>query len=231
LRITTKNITSLTVTQPWEKDPGAVYIMINGQKVTAPILPADVHRADGVWQLGQPDGLRKIPGLQGPIDDVFLGPFLVVLPSGKSKDAPVQEWVDFELAHFTSRWRALFRGDVRSKSDTEVTAADLENYHLILWGDPESNKLIAPALAEISDLSWPAEKAQVLAGIYPNPKNPKRYVVFNSGPTFRENHDKTNSTQNPKLPDWAIIDITTPPNGSAPGKIIDAGFFNEQWKK
>jgi len=56
------------------------------------------------------------------------------------------------------------------------------------------------------------------------------YFVLNSGLTFREGHDRTNSQQNPKLPDWAIIDITQPPDAFAPGRIHDADFFDEQWK-
>jgi hypothetical protein len=56
-------------------------------------------------------------------------------------------------------------------------------------------------------------------------------VLINSGPTFREGHDRTNSLQNPKLPDWAIIDIRTPSSDTAPGRIANAGFFNEFWRR
>ena len=66
--------------------------------------------------------------------------------------------------------------------------------------------------------------------IYPNPLNPKRYVVLNSGPTFREFALLNNSDQTPKLPDWAIVDIRTPADAKWPGLIYDAGFFDEQWK-
>ena len=70
----------------------------------------------------------------------------------------------------------------------------------------------------------------VPAMIYPNPLNPGKYVVLNSGLTFREDHDRTNSLQNPKLPDWAIIGLNRPPDGSAPGEILAADFFDEQWR-
>jgi hypothetical protein len=56
------------------------------------------------------------------------------------------------------------------------------------------------------------------------------YIVLNSGLTFREGHDRTNSLQNPKLPDWAIVDITQPPDAFSPGRIHDAGFFDEKWQ-
>ena len=46
--------------------------------------------------------------------------------------------------------------------------------------------------------------------IYPNPLNPKKYVVLNSGFTFREYDYLNNARQVPKLPDYAVIDVTTP---------------------
>jgi hypothetical protein len=66
--------------------------------------------------------------------------------------------------------------------------------------------------------------------IYPNPLAPDNYVVFNSSFTYREYDYLNNARQVPKLPDWAMIDITTPPNGRWPGKIVQADFFDEAWK-
>ena len=54
--------------------------------------------------------------------------------------------------------------------------------------------------------------------IYPNPLNPKRYVVLNSGFTFREYDYLNNARQTPKLPDWAVIDVTTPPSIALAGQ-------------
>src|SRR5438093_6239149 len=69
-----------------------------------------------------------------------------------------------------------------------------------------------------------------LVMIYPNPLNPKRYVVLNSGFTFREYDYLNNARQVPKLPDWAIVDIAVPVSSRAPGGIANAGFFGEQWE-
>ncbi len=66
--------------------------------------------------------------------------------------------------------------------------------------------------------------------IYPNPLNPKKYVVLNSGFTFREYDYLNNARQVPKLPDYAIIDVSIPPDARKPGGIALAGFFNEAWK-
>ena len=66
--------------------------------------------------------------------------------------------------------------------------------------------------------------------IYPNPLNPKKYVVLNSGFTFREFDYLNNARQIPKLPDYAVVDTTTPPDERYPGKIVTAGFFDEEWR-
>mgnify|MGYP003424527640 CR=1 FL=1 len=66
--------------------------------------------------------------------------------------------------------------------------------------------------------------------IYPNPANPQRYVVLNSGFTFRMGAKTSNSLQTPKLPDWALIDLRTPPTDKWPGQVVDAGFFDERWQ-
>jgi hypothetical protein len=65
---------------------------------------------------------------------------------------------------------------------------------------------------------------------YPCLQSPGFEVVINSGLTFREAHDRTNSLQNPKLPDWAILDITHPPSAESAGKVVAADFFNEFWQ-
>jgi predicted esterase len=191
-------------------------------------------------RLGAPTKtLSKIPGLQGPIDDVFYEPFLVVLPSGKSSHEQVEKWVAAESEHLKDRWRRLFRGELRIKQDFEVTDADLKTYHVVCWGDRSSNRLIAKVVDSLP-IRWTSDAVtvgkesypstgHVLAAIYPNPESPSKYVVLNSGMTFRAQHDRTNSQQNPKLPDWAVIDLSQPPDGKAPGKIASAGFFDEAW--
>ena len=69
--------------------------------------------------------------------------------------------------------------------------------------------------------------------IHPNPLLPEgaapRALVLNSGFTFREGDDRSNSLQNRRLPDWAVIDIAVPPDGDAPGRIVAADFFDEAW--
>ncbi|HUY92567.1 MAG TPA: prolyl oligopeptidase family serine peptidase [Pirellulales bacterium] len=250
--LATKNVTALRLTVPWadvERFPAETKIEIDGQAVslmTPQFAGAELffERRGGKWQsvVRYPETveLRKRPGLQGPIDDAFFEPFLVVTPSKKSAHPQVEAWVQSELAHFVDRWRRLFRGDVRIKRDDEVSEEDLKNYHLVAWGDPGSNSLLAKAAAKLP-LAWDKDSLKlagqsyhaaghVPAMIYPNPLNPEKYLVVNSGLTFREAHDGTNSQQTPKLPDWAVIDLSQPPDNRQSGRIAAAGFFDEHWQ-
>lgn len=228
------------------KQPGPVKIEIDGQKLEVPESGKSIELAktEEGWK-HRPDAStsetrRKKPGLQGPIDDAFLEPFLVVLPSGKSSHGAVQRWVEFEADHMQSRWKALFRGQVRAKLDKDVTDEDIQKYHLVCWGTPESNTVLKKTLGELP-LKWNGEsveladqkldaKHHVPVMVYPNPLNQQKYLVVNSGVTFREDHDRTNSLQNPKLPDWAVIDVRQNPDGSSPGKVVAADFFDESWQ-
>jgi hypothetical protein len=185
--------------------------------------------------------LRKRPGLQGPIDDAFVDRFVMVRPTGAdSPNEKVSEWVKKEMAHAIEHWRRQFRGDAVVKDDTAVTADDIANSNLILWGEPETNAVLKK-IADKLPVRWDAKEVTVGgqtfdAGqhlpvlIYPNPLNPKKYVVLNSGFTFREYDYLNNARQVPKLPDWAVLDISVPPSSRFPGKVVLADFFDEQWK-
>jgi dienelactone hydrolase len=252
VKLTTKNVSALRLSLAWkdvQQFPAETRVEIDGQGIALPTgqpLGAELsfHRHDGKWaftpKTAKADGLRKTPGLQGPIDDVFFEPFLVVTPGKQAAHPQIEQWMAGEQAHFIDRWRRLFRGDVRIKRDDQVSDEDLRKYHLIVWGDPQSNSLLAKCINRLP-LTWNQKTLEfggktydaaghVPAMIYPNPLNPQRYLVLNSGPTFREAHDSTNSQQTPKLPDWAVIDLSQPPDNRQPGRIAAAGFFDEQWQ-
>ncbi len=199
----------------------------------------------GDWErVEQFPQLRKHPGLSGPIDDAFIDPFLVVLPSGSSSNERVGQWVRCESQNLAQRWQMLFRGKLRSKLDHEVTAEDINRYHLLLWGDPQSNSVLRQVMdrdAKLGSIAWsPGEltvgpknysaDSRVLLAIRPNPLAAGKYVVINSGPTFRQAHDRTNSLQNPHLPDWAVISLDEAPSADRPGMVEAAGFFGDAWE-
>lgn len=260
IRLETKNVTRLTLDFPpgqWPGLPrGRVSIRIDGTELPATLPDAPMVRSDrslrcqlvsqeGTWRLlaknAEPVvGLRKQPGLQGPIDDAFNRSFVFVLPSGKSPDSVTQKWFEQEAQHAMHQWRNHFRGDVRVVGDDEVDEAWLASANLILFGDPRTNRLIekiAPSLPirwdeneiAVGSHAHPST-GRVIAMIYPNPLNPQRYVVLNSGFTFRQYDFLNNARQTPKLPDWAVIDVSDGATTRDPGKIDSAGFFDEQWR-
>jgi hypothetical protein len=126
------------------------------------------------------------------------------------------------------------------KDDSAITEADIANHSLIVWGDTASNELLAKVAPKLP-ITWDAQQVKVGSKIYsstlnvpvliyPNPLNPKRYIVLNSGFTIREYDYLNNARQVPKLPDWGVIDVSTPPSSRWPGKVADAGFFGERWE-
>jgi dienelactone hydrolase len=203
---------------------------------------AQLHLADGKWEAGArpAEGLRKRHDLQGPIDDAFMDRFLFVRPSGNAAHEGAGKWALAELDRAIEHWRRHFRGVAPVKQDSEVSDDDIANSNLVLWGDPSSNRLLAKIVDQLP-IVWKKDEITVaerrfaaddhaLIMIYPNPLNPRRYVVLNSGFTFRDYAYLNNARQVPKLPDWAVIDLRTPPNSLWPGKVAAAGFFDEAWR-
>lgn len=250
--IITRNISALTLTMPsghFPVDLGLKPSMtIDGEKVDAagPLSDrswtAHFRKVGSHWQPVDSDddgSLRKRHGLQGPIDDAFMDRFLMVRPTGTPLNDKVGHWAEAELRHAVDHWRRQFRGDAPVKDDNDITEADIAANNLILWGDPSSNSVLAKIVAKLP-VQW--DKDAVLAGgetyaashhvpvmIYPNPLNPKRYIVINSGFTFREYDYLNNARQVPKLPDFAVVDIDVPVSARSPGGIVAAGFFTEEW--
>ncbi len=252
IQINTQNVAAFSLEMPAGLCPldnsRRPTVVIDKQEVPAAPVMSDrswisrFHKTNGKWSAVEKpvDILRKVHGLQGPIDDAFMSSFVFVRPTGKAMNETVATWSASELNHAVAQWRQMFRGEARIKDDTAITEADIASSNLILWGDPSSNAVLAKILAKLP-LTWNAQTVKVgdqsFAGnshapvmIYPNPLNPKRYIVINSGFTFREAHYLTNSQQTSKLPDWAVIDLSVPPGPRAPGRIADAGFFDELWK-
>jgi len=247
IEATTKNISALSLHAgdvPRFAESKSIPVTIDGERLDVPVEDgrARLHRVKEGWRAGlaPSTGLRKQPGLCGPIDHAFMSSFVMVRPTGKPLHDTVGRWTEAEAAHTAEFWRKVFRGDAPVKTDTAVDDADMERCNLVLWGDPSSNAVIARILPQLP-MEWTAKELRVAGTtydpsrcapvlIYPNPLNPRRYVVINSGVTFREEALLNNANQIPKLPDWAVVDLDSPPDAVRPGKLLDAGFFNERWE-
>ena len=242
-RIRTTNVTSFRIDAMadgrWDIDGQRCVVAHGGTSLTQPERSTTWRRnRRGQWVVVrdaiEPEIGRKVPGLQGPIDDAFMAGFLVVRPTGKSRNPLTAAWVAQSLALATNDWRAQFRGEARVKDDVQVTADDLAKYNLILWGDPRSNQWIG-RLADRLPIRWNDREVRVgprrfasaqhlPVFICPNPLNPRRYVVLNSGFTFARVLPASNAQQTPKLPDYAVLDL------AHDDAVVCADFFDESWR-
>jgi dienelactone hydrolase len=251
LKATTLNVNGVTFSMAAGLCPleGKPKVTLDEQSLEGPAVAADrswtahFRKADGKWKSvdSADDGtFRKRHGLQGPIDDAFLDSFIMVKPTGKPLNEKVGSWAAKEMEHAVTHWRQQYRGDARVTTDDALTDAEIASSNLVLWGDPSSNKVLAK-IADKLPIKWTSKEVVVGAKtypadsnvallIYPNPLNPKRYVVLNSGFTFREYDYLNNARQVPKLPDWAVVDVSTPPSSRWPGNVVSADFFTDKWE-
>ncbi|MCS7023861.1 MAG: prolyl oligopeptidase family serine peptidase [Bryobacteraceae bacterium] len=206
-------------------------VEIEGQVLTQ---VRELEKLSGGWVAARPTkGFRKRHGLQGPIDDAFGESFLCVRPTGRPGDEVVHRAALERLERFRQEYDKYLRADIRLKNDRELTPEDIANHHLVLFGDPTSNRLISRVLPQ-TPLRWDTRRVRVghrewkgehllLVAIYPNPLNPKKYVVINSGHTFgAKDFQGTNALLYPRLGDWAVLEST--------GELRAAGFFDESWR-
>ena len=79
-----------------------------------------------------------------------------------------------------------------------------------------------PTEVTLGALKFPAG-THVPVLVYPNPLNPARYVVINSGHTFSPNRTlaTTESMFFPRLGDYAVL--------TTAGDVAVSEFFNESW--
>jgi pimeloyl-ACP methyl ester carboxylesterase len=215
-------------------------IKIDGQDLKAPSRPEiALEKTGDAWKVDRSltlTGLHKTHDLQGPIDDAFLDPFLMVRPTGVAWNDDVNQQALRTMAHFDKMWGKFFRGHPFVKDDKDVTDADMAKYHLVLFGDPGSNKLIARLNGKLP-VKWTKEtvtmagqdfsaKENYPALIYPNPLHPSKYVVLNSGLTM-EDRGYNGDYGTPMWGDYAVVKVKA--NADMPDLQI-GGLFDENWR-
>lgn len=253
-RVQTANIRALRLALP-EGETLAQDIVIDGQKLTARLLSNDLipyqiylEKRAGRWQAVWPQRLitertrrpQKFHKLQGPIDDAFSERFLCVRGTGKPWHQDSAELAAARLERFRADWAKYWRGSLPVKDDVDVTTGDIAGSHLVLFGDPSSNSLLAQVVDALP-LTW-TQDTIFLGGarypaaghlpvlIYPSPLNGTRYVVLNSGPTIpSEDYQETNALLYPRLGDHAVLRCAPGKNGPT-AEVAGAGLFDEYWQ-
>ena len=110
----------------------------------------------------------------------------------------------------------------------------------MLFGDPGSNREMARMLAKplaklpvswtrdtvsLGGQSFPA-KENFPALIYPNPLNPAKYVVWNTGLTITD-REYNGDYGMPQWGDYAIVKVK---EGADVPDLVTAGLFDENWR-
>lgn len=188
--------------------------------------------------------LHKRHNLQGPIDDAFMEAFVCVKPTGTPTSDAHHEWAMWTLDRFAMEWDQWMRGELPVVPDTAVTDELARQKHLILFGDPTTNLVIRRIVDQLP-LKWDKDSITVrgtdhstdshgLAMVFPNPLNPKRYVVINSGHTFHERDFRaSNSWLFPRLGDGAVIRFTKRDKQAGSGfaeETVDAWICDQAWQ-
>lgn len=230
LRLTTKNVAMLQIARDVALD-----VEIDGSRLplsnAADGLLPGVYFDKGAreWYVLDYDTSKNFPAnadgrkrhdMQGPIDDAFMSSFVCVKGTGSPWSTTHQQWADWTLARFDREFDKWLRGKIRVLDDQQVIEETIRDHNLILFGDPGSNSVLKRVLDSIPDekrpVSWSKDALQVagttydpethgLAMIFPNPLNPRRYIVINSGHTFHEKDFKaSNSWLFPRLGDIAV---------------------------
>jgi dienelactone hydrolase len=253
--VQTANVRSLRLTLA-EDTPSRVVLTVDKQTVPARVSLENItrnvylFRRGGQWKAVRPQMLladrarrpQKIPGLQGPIDDAFMESFLCVRGTGKRPwHAATQKYAEANLERFAREWRKYLRGELPVKDDVDVSDEDIASRHLILFGDPASNSVIADVLDELP-LGWTRDKIglggkeydaaeHVPVLIYPNPLNPQRYVVLNSGHTFHAaDFEKTNALLYPRLGDYAVLKLRPTEKDPLRTTVAVSGLYDDYWR-
>lgn len=256
LTIATKNVLTVKLDVPWKAAASTRHFIIDGHKqeyqeersYSKDTDKAQTyflqHQDDNQWLITTSDPDQNTSRKAGGtcIDDAFRDRFTIVLPDRPGRHPETDAWVKTESRHAIERWRRFYRGNPRVIYASELPAKLTAEYgNLILWGDDKSNTVIAKLLAQLP-VKWQDDKLNMGRLTAPSHSSmpmliqavklddQQRFVVLNSGITNREAHDKSNTLQNPKLPDWVLLDITVPPNEQAPGRIKQAGFSDRRWQ-
>jgi dienelactone hydrolase len=251
LRIKTQNVSVLKIARDV-----ADSIIIDGDKhpitmAAQGLLPFVYYQSTGEgWTVLNYDSslgfnknldFRKRKDLQGPIDDAFMQPFVIVRGTGKPWSAEHAAWSKWTLDRFSAEFDKWMRGQVEIIDDVAVTDDLMSKKHLILFGDPGSNSVLAKLHSKLP-IKWTESNVTVdgqtydakthgVALIYPNPLAPKKYVVVNSGHTFHETQFKASNAQlYPRLGDIAVLKFVVDPKVGYQESVEWAEIFNSSWR-
>jgi len=247
VRMDSDNVAAFSLALPQElRGQGAtVSVVWNGKAHEIGSAAGDIE-VPGIGTA--PRGLRKRPGVEGPLPDILRTPFAVVV--GTISDDPLMRTRCAQKAEaFAQLWRQWQHQPLRVFEDTAIGSAELAEYSLILIGGADANAVtrslasqlpleIGADAVTIDGRRIPATDA-VAQMIYPHPLNEQRYVMVVAATSAAGMHFWKPALVHPSIGfglsggDWLVQDGRRLPIGESAALqqlLVAHGTFDQQWK-
>jgi len=215
-------------------------VVIDGARIDVPEGTVELARGDGGWAVGAPPDEGKRPGTSGPIGDAMFDRLIHVYGTRGERAEILREAAE-EGAH---GWIDNVRG-VRQPvvADVDLTDAQIASGHLVLYGSPASNTVLA-RIADRLPITIREDGVEVggafHAGrhlgarfVFPSPLAAGRYVVVQGA--ARPETVRDGNRLPAFLPDWVVYDARRlPPRPrnlpNQHSRHVAAGFFDDAWQ-
>ncbi len=231
-RVETHNVDGFGFTQPVLEAPASV--VIDGAALRLkPGAALAFSRRDGVWRQEPAEASLKRLGSEGPIAQAVSSRHVYVY--GTADGAPPDVIQNRRLtAERAAQWSAPPRAPLSLrlpvKTDSEVTAADIDTSDLVLFGTKSSNSVIARFAPELPIELGPGAADYGLLFIAPIGKH---YALVNSGLPWWTGADQANRGGDQfapmpfrllaGFPDFILF------KGSL-AQVAAEGYFDRNWK-
>ena len=223
---------------PGVTDVKAVRVIVNGQAVKPVAAAEGTLRITLTAAAGKGKrALRKRVGLCGPIREAYDAPFVIVYPAPQTAETEVDRK---NAARLAREWSAYAQGNARMLPDARVTDAHVRQFNLVLCGSPATNKVLQrmsnklPVRMEANEYvvgphRFPL-KDNGMQLIYPNPLNPKRYVLVVHGAAWGSELQRNHKLD--FLPDFIVYSHRTDLDGTMfpTNQFLCAGYFDNYWR-
>ena len=161
IEVKTSNVLALTVhpadiSVQSNSERGGIAVTLDGQAfgpdAAASGLPLHYLRSLGGWRKldawPPDDSPRKVKGVEGPVQDVFLAPFTVVLGTG-GRDEAWYVTANKEAMQFITDWARRFGAPCHRALDTQVDDDLLARENIVFFGWPSDDSPMKKILEQM----------------------------------------------------------------------------------
>jgi len=240
IRLDTQNVLDMVLTPSAVLvDPAnPVKVIWNGAPHDFPAR-SELHLTDPAYK---PAKLHKTAALPGGGRDFLATPFAVVIGT-TARDPGMKQLLRKRAQFFSDSWSRWQNFAPRVFIDTEMTEGDIARYSLLLLGGPAENAVagklaaklpvsIRPEGIRIDGREFKVQDA-ALEMLYPNPRNPERYVWLVAATSTAGMIHAVPNVFNVIDWDYRIDDGHIPARGANAGKqrlAVVSGMFDYNWR-